>query len=74
MEIPNSSLSFNDFIEYQDLEDSLKQSSSFEQTEVLNSYSTVGLEEKWFKNISNGESWRLVRPDPPFKGIWQRVV
>jgi hypothetical protein len=29
---------------------------------------------RWFKDIETGEVWRLIPPDPPFRGLWERVV
>ena len=28
---------------------------------------------RWFQDIASGEVWRLVPPDPPFTGLWERV-
>lgn len=28
---------------------------------------------RWFMEISSGITWRLVPPDPPFLGLWERV-
>jgi hypothetical protein len=28
---------------------------------------------RWFQDIESGEVWRLVPPDIPFKGLWERV-
>lgn len=32
-----------------------------------------GLNERWYRNTSTGEVWRLVDPDGPFRGVWERV-
>jgi len=29
---------------------------------------------RWFKNKSTGEIWRLIEPDFPFKGLWEKVT
>ena len=29
---------------------------------------------RWFENPTNGEIWRLVEPEPPFMGLWERVL
>ncbi len=29
---------------------------------------------KWFRDCDTGEVWRLVPPDPPFLGVWERVL
>ena len=28
----------------------------------------------WFKDAETGEVWRLIPPNPPFRGLWERVV
>lgn len=28
---------------------------------------------KWYRSLATGEVWRLVPPDPPFTGLWERV-
>ncbi len=28
---------------------------------------------RWFINKANGEKWRLVSPDFPFKGLWEKI-
>lgn len=71
--IPLEAISFNDFIEYDQLEESLEGSSNFEEIAVEEPYAPVGLEERWFLNKATGDKWRLVRPDPPFGGIWSKV-
>jgi hypothetical protein len=32
-----------------------------------------GLTERWYRNLATGEAWRLVAPDGPFRGVWERV-
>ena len=27
----------------------------------------------WYRERDTGEVWRLVPPDPPFRGLWERV-
>jgi hypothetical protein len=29
--------------------------------------------EKWFRHVSSGDTWRLVWPDAPFKGVFEGV-
>lgn len=29
---------------------------------------------RWFKDVETGAIWRLIPPDPPFRGLWERVV
>ncbi len=28
---------------------------------------------RWFMDAGSGEIWRLIPPDFPFKGVWERV-
>lgn len=28
----------------------------------------------WYRHVASGEVWRLVPPDPPFSGLWERVL
>ena len=30
--------------------------------------------EKWYRHIDSGETWRLVWPDGPFTGLFERVA
>lgn len=45
-----------------------------EETAVLYLFSGADLPEKWFRHTYSGEVWRLVKPDPPFAGLFERVV
>jgi hypothetical protein len=29
---------------------------------------------RWFEYLETGEIWRLVSPDFPFRGLWEKVV
>jgi hypothetical protein len=29
---------------------------------------------RWFREIKSGKVWRLIDPDPPFRGLWEMVV
>lgn len=29
---------------------------------------------QWFREVDTGEVWRLVAPDPPFRGLWEAVL
>lgn len=29
---------------------------------------------RWFKDSETGQIWRLVPPDPPFRGLWEPVL
>jgi len=71
--IPSESVVFNDLVEFDLLKSALDLSDDFVQVEVRNPYSPVGLEEYWYLNGPSSVMWRLVRPDPPYRGIWVKV-
>jgi len=48
-------------------------SSGFNKIPVKEPYSDVGFVEQWFQCDQCGNVWRLVEPDPPFKGNWSKV-
>jgi hypothetical protein len=29
---------------------------------------------RWFEDVENRAVWRLIPPDPPFKGLWEPIV
>jgi hypothetical protein len=29
---------------------------------------------RWFQDVETGAVWRLVEPDPPFRGLWEPVL
>lgn len=29
---------------------------------------------RWFEDPQTGQRWRLVDPDPPFRGVWEPVT
>lgn len=31
-------------------------------------------DERWYRCLHDGSIWRLVRPDPPFRGIFKAVA
>jgi len=45
----------------------------FVPTPVVTSFSNVGFIERWFQCQICQQRWRLVEPDPPFTGRWERV-
>ena len=60
--------------EYITLTTWIAQNSHFQQTPVLTPYDTVGSKEKWYSCALCHQVWRLVDPDPPFTGVWERVT
>lgn len=46
---------------------------TWEEVPVEVPLSDVGFVERWYRNTSTGEVWRLVEPDYPFLGVWERM-
>jgi hypothetical protein len=51
----------------------VKRTEGLTQVPVQIPYSNVGLVETWYRCNTCQNIWRLVEPDPPFKGLWERV-
>lgn len=45
----------------------------FREVPVQSSYDDVGSKERWFR-CNCGVTWRLVEPDPPFLGVFEKVM
>ncbi len=46
-----------------------------QQVAVTSPYSGSSMwEERWYKNLTTGQTWRLVAPEPPFRGIFKTVL
>ena len=63
---------FNDWTDL-DVHVRLLQEGGWEEVPVLHPQSNVGFIEQWFRCAACGSTWRLVRPDPPFRGVWEKV-
>ena len=45
-----------------------------EELPVTSSYvGATAFTEKWFRHVASGSVWRLVWPDGPFTGVFERV-
>lgn len=51
----------------------LKADPSFMPIPVGKPYSNVGFVESWYRCTACLAIWRLVEPDPPFVGLWEKV-
>lgn len=51
----------------------LKAANEFSNIPVVEPYSNVGLLESWYQCGKCQDIWRLVEPDPPFAGLWERT-
>jgi hypothetical protein len=40
---------------------------------VRKPYSGVEWDEHWYRCVATGETWRLVAPDEPFKGLFKPI-
>jgi hypothetical protein len=67
-------LSFKGWNEFYDFVKLVESSDKFSETEVLERYSNIdSFEQRWFVYIQTNEVWRLVEPDPPFAGVWEKL-
>lgn len=48
--------------------------SNLKEIPVKEPYSDIGFIEMWYQCNKCGSIWRLVEPDPPFKGNWSKVI
>ena len=44
-----------------------------QEVPVRSHYIGANFSEKWFRHVGSGEVWRLVWPDIPFTGVFERV-
>lgn len=49
------------------------QDNACHEIEVQDYFANTQFGEKWFKFTEVDEVWRLVNPEPPFRGYWGRV-
>ena len=67
--------SFSSFPDYDTHKRRVEDSGLFVSVPVGKRYAEVGgIDEYWYECRSCGRIWRLVEPDPPFKGVWQEVT
>jgi hypothetical protein len=68
---------FESFSRYQDLLTTLTDQVSkgkAKEMKVRKRYSGLQtLDERWYKCSGTGETWRLVAPDPPFPGLFEKI-
>lgn len=60
-----------EFERFQKYVDGLVKDGDFVEIPVQVYY--AGFPEQWFKCKSCSQKWRLVHPDFPFKGIWEKI-
>jgi hypothetical protein len=64
--------SFASRADYLDFERKLRPP-QWEEIEVEKAPTNVGLVERWYRHAATGSIWRFIKPDPPFRGRWERV-
>jgi len=68
---------FNSLAEYERLRDSVNDQvrlGKADERRVSKPYSGLKtIDERWYRCKANGEIWRMIAPDPPFPGIFDRV-
>lgn len=65
--------SFSGWEEYHRLARWLGENPSFLRRPVEEPLTNVGLREEWYECTQCGRVFRLIEPDPPFKGLWELV-
>ena len=69
-----SYLEFHQFVKYLDDRLAEKELNEIEPKVYFHGKSQLGLDEdRWFQANSSLDVWRLVPPDFPFKGLFERV-
>ena len=68
---------FKSLAEYERLRDSVNEQVRLGQADerrVAKPYSGLKtIDERWYRCKANGEIWRMIAPDPPFPGIFDKV-
>jgi hypothetical protein len=64
---------FHGWNDYDEFAQALKDNPLFVPVTVTKPYSNVGLVEQWYQCMACQSVWRLVEPDPPFNGLWEKV-
>jgi hypothetical protein len=68
---------FNSLAEYERLRDSVSEqvrSGQADERRVARPYSGLKtIDEHWYRCKATGETWRLIAPDPPFPGIFDKL-
>lgn len=66
---------FSCFPDYDHHKRRVTDSDNFELITVAQRYGGIGgLDESWVRCKRCGQVWRVVEPDPPFKGMWAEVT
>lgn len=71
--LTRSSGAFSSWRDVQALEADIENDPRWEEIPVQRPFANVGEDERWFRCKECGHIWRLVYPDAPFRGVWERV-
>ncbi|MCQ8895785.1 hypothetical protein NQT62_04925 [Limnobacter humi] len=66
--------SFDGWKDFDSFVELLNKAGVVSTTPVITPYFNVGLSENWYRCEKCQRVWRLVEPDPPFSGLWERVA
>jgi len=70
----NDFQSFSEFDRFVDWMTGQTSTGAAEEVAVQAPYiGATTFQEKWFRHVPSGDTWRLVWPDAPFKGVFERV-
>ena len=67
------SVNFDEWEGYWSLLELLSREDSFVEIPVEKPYLDVGFTENWYLCRRCGKTWQLVKPDPPFAGLWSQI-
>lgn len=68
--------SFASFDEYDQIRASIEEQvrqGLVTEERVKKPYSGIEWDEHWYRCLADKQTWRLVAPDPPFKGLFKPV-
>lgn len=67
--------SLNEFNRFVDWMNEQARSGLAEEVPVRTPYiGATAFREKWFRHVESGEIWRLVWPDAPFTGVFEKIA
>lgn len=64
---------FSDWADFDKFSSAISDDPRFLLGPVEEDCANAGLPEKWYRCARCGTIFRLVEPDPPFRGLWTRV-
>jgi hypothetical protein len=65
---------FSSWEDFRAFQSEINKDSEYTEIKVESPYLSVGLVEQWYRCRNCEAVWRLVEPDPPFKGLWRQVT